>query len=169
MSSPRYPAGTGSVAAIAGHPMHPMVVPLPIGALVLALAADIAYFVTENPFWAEGAKWLLLAVLVTGALAAILGIIDLVSLARARRMIIALAHGGGNAVMLAITLANYLTRPEQAAGEPMIGGFILTVLAVALSMVTGWLGGELSFRDGIGVSPGIGDGAGSEPARTPRS
>src|SRR5690606_39328664 len=116
MSSPRYPAGTGSVAAIAGHPMHPMVVPLPIGALVLALAADIAYFVTENPFWAEGAKWLLLAVLVTGALAAILGIIDLVSLARARRMIIALAHGGGNAGMLAINLSNYQTLPDQAAG-----------------------------------------------------
>lgn len=162
MSSPRYPAGTGSVAAIAGHPLHPMVVPLPIGALVLALAADIAYFVTENPFWADGAKWLLLAVLGTGALAAILGVVDLVSLARARRMGIALAHGGGNAMMLVITLANYLMRPEQATGEPMIGGFILTVIAVALSMVTGWLGGELSFKHGIGVSPGVGGNTGHE-------
>lgn len=165
MASPHYPSGTGSVAAIAGHPLHPMMVPLPLGALVLALAADIAYFVTENPFWAEGAEWLLLAVLVTGALAALLGIIDLISLQRARSMGIALAHGGGNMVMLAITLANYLMRPDQVSGEPMIGGFILSVIAVALSMVTGWLGGELSFKHGIGVSPGVGGNTGSGTAR----
>lgn len=164
-TGPRYPSGTGSVAAIAGHPLHPMVVALPIGALVFALAADIAYLVTENPFWAQGAAWLLLAVLMTGALAAVLGLIDLLSLPRARTMGIAIGHGVGNLMVLAITLVNYLLRIDQVAGEPMLSGFILTVVAVALAGLTGWLGGEMSFRHGIGVSPSIGGAADPDTAR----
>jgi hypothetical protein len=62
-----YPSGTGSIVAIAGHPLHPMAVSLPIGALILALGADIGFWITQNPFWVYAATWLLLAALVKGA------------------------------------------------------------------------------------------------------
>lgn len=162
MSSPRYPAGTGSVAAIAGHPLHPMIVPLPIGALVLALAADVALMVTANAFWAQAAVWLLLVTLVTGVAAAIVGFIDLMSIRRARSMGIGLAHGVGNLLVLFITGANYLLRVGGTENVASDYGILLSGAAVLLTVVTGWLGGELVFRHGIGVTRRVGGPAPAE-------
>lgn len=157
----RYPSGTGSIVAIAGHPLHPMVVPIPIGALILALAADIGFWITQNPFWTSAATWLLLATLVSGAVAAVLGVIELMGLGRARTLGIGLAHGAGNILLLALTLWNYrlhLGTPEQAYPY----GLIISAVAVVLVMLTGWLGGEMSFRHGVGVSRRIGAGEGGD-------
>ncbi|MBX6368656.1 MAG: hypothetical protein IRZ04_11785, partial [Rhodospirillales bacterium] len=62
-----------SRAAIAGHPIHPMLVPFPIAFLVGALVVDLAFASTGDPFWARAGFWLLLAGIVTGAAAAVFG------------------------------------------------------------------------------------------------
>ncbi|HEX6957370.1 MAG TPA: DUF2231 domain-containing protein [Ferrovibrio sp.] len=166
MAAPKYSAGTGSAVAIAGHPLHPMVVPLPIGSIALALCADIAFMVTRNPFWSAAAFWLLVAALISGAVAALLGLIELIRLHRAHHLRIGIAHGIGNAIVMGLVVANLFLPRGTAPDSAYPWGLVLSVAAVLLVMVTGWLGGEMSYRHGIGVAASVGseDAASGQPA-----
>lgn len=147
------PDSVKSTAAIMGHPLHPMIVPLPIGALVGVLLSDIGYASTQNPFWVEASRWLLLAGLITGALAAVLGLIEFLTIPYVRSKSAAWVHFLGNGVALVLSLVNLLSRPgEDQAGVPD-GGLLLSLVVVLILLVTGWLGGELSYRYRVGVVP----------------
>src|SRR3954470_10703302 len=65
-----------STASIAGHPIHPMLIPFPVAFFVGTLAVDVAYYFSGNPGWVTGSIWLLGAGLIMAALAAIAGLID---------------------------------------------------------------------------------------------
>jgi uncharacterized membrane protein len=147
------PDSVESKAAIAGHPIHPMLVPLPIGFLVAALISDIAYLNTHTAFWAEASRWLLIAGFVSGLLAAIFGLIDFLSISYVRSRTAAWVHFLGNLLMLIITLANFLMRSSGAGATVTSTGMILSLIQVLILVVTGWLGGELSYRYRIGVLP----------------
>jgi uncharacterized membrane protein len=167
MNNPKYPSGTGATAAILGHPLHPMLVMLPVASLVGAALCDWIYLYTGNSFWATGSFWLIAAGLVTGVVAAGAGIVDFMSVERARTMGIAWAHAIGNVVALGFVLVNYLVRRDNPADPPMHAIAISSGVFVAL-MITGWLGGELTFRHGIAVSRGIGGHSDDEnPDLTP--
>ena len=84
MSKRAYPNGSGSVVAIFGHPLHPMVVPLPIASLLGVLLSDLAFVGSHDTFWSRLSFLLLVAALVSGALAACLGLLEAVSVRRAR-------------------------------------------------------------------------------------
>ena len=143
-----------SVLAVRGHPVHPMLIPFPIAFLVGALVTDIAAVVTGDPFFPRMSAWLLGAGLVTGALAAVPGFVDLVLLERARRSVAGLVHAVGNAVVLALSAVNLALRligDLEAAVAPW--GVALSAVVALLLGVTGWLGGELSYRHLIGVAP----------------
>ncbi|MCW6513266.1 DUF2231 domain-containing protein, partial [Lichenifustis flavocetrariae] len=142
--------GTGSVAAIKGHPLHPALVPITIGMYVAAACADVAFARTGDPFWALGTRWLLLGTLVSGAAAALPGMIDFAAIDRAHKLHAAWAHAVGNLIFLGITAVNYSWR--QANVELGSSGLILTLVGLVLMFVTGWLGGEMSYCHGIGVS-----------------
>jgi uncharacterized membrane protein len=142
--------GVKSTAAIAGHPIHPMLVALPIGFLVGALLSDIAFARNEDEFWALASLWLIRAGFVTGALAAVFGLIDFLTIQRARRLD-GWIHFIGNAIGLLLTLANWLVRQGDPVGGVMPTGLALSVIVVLLLGVTGWFGGELAFRYKIGV------------------
>jgi uncharacterized membrane protein len=168
MYNPKYPSGTGATAAIAGHPLHPILVTIPIAALVGACVADWLFFSTGNGFWALAAYWMLLSGLAVGLLAAITGVIDLLSVERARTMGIGWAHGIGNVIALALTLGNFLIRRDNPEVPPFPQGLILSTVVFAILVVTGWLGGELAFRHGVGVSRGVGGHSQTEnPDLTP--
>jgi uncharacterized membrane protein len=64
-----------STAQVAGHPIHPMLVPLPIASFIGALVTDVAGKVTGDPAWSRASRWLLGAGLVTslGAAAGLVG------------------------------------------------------------------------------------------------
>ena len=70
MSNPK------STAQIAGHPIHPMLIPFPIACFVLTFISDLAFWKTSNDFWASASLWLLGVGLVMAALAAVMGLID---------------------------------------------------------------------------------------------
>jgi len=70
MANPR------STASIAGHPIHPMLVPFPIAFFVSAFVADLIVWQTGSQAWATASVWLLGAGLVMAALAATMGLID---------------------------------------------------------------------------------------------
>jgi uncharacterized membrane protein len=153
---PHYPAGSGTVAAIGRHPLHPLLVPLPIGFLVGALVADIAFAASADAFWARGAFWLLIGGVVTGLLAGLAGIIELLGVQRARSMTSAWIHGLGNIVALVLAVVNIALRWSDHVGPADSTGLVLSLLVVAILAVTGWIGGELSYRHGVGVSDNIG-------------
>src|SRR3954471_17500016 len=89
-----------STAAVGGHPIHPMLIPFPIAFLCGALATDLAFWGTGDSFWARNSFWLLAAGLVTGVLAALFGLIDFLTIPRARSLAAAWVHFIGNDVVL---------------------------------------------------------------------
>jgi uncharacterized membrane protein len=155
----RYGSGAGSVAAIAGHPLHPLVVPLVIGLYTAAVIADVAFVRSGDAFFARGAGMLLLGTLMAGALAVLPGLIDLLAIPRARRLPAAWVHGVGNLVFLVLVGWNYAHRQSEPLPVDAQMSFNLSLLGLAVLLVTGWLGGELSFRHGVGVSPEVGTGS----------
>jgi uncharacterized membrane protein len=143
--------GVRSRAALFGHPLHPMIVPFPMAFLVGAFAGDIAYWRTENPLWSSMSTWLIMAGLVMGMLAAVLGFIDFIGIKRVRRGLTGWTHMIGNILVMAISLINLMHRLGDTEGGVLPLGLILSAVVVAILMVTGWLGGELVYRHKIGV------------------
>lgn len=141
---------TRSRAAIAGHPLHPVVLPFPFVFLTSTLVSDALLLFTGDGFWARASLYGLLAGLVTGVLAAILGLIDFSSIRAARSHRVGWLHGVGNLVVLLLAAINLVTRwgqPEAITPLPLV----LSLLSTLLLGVTGWAGGELAYRHKIGV------------------
>ncbi len=140
-----------STASVSGHPVHPALVPIPIGLLTAAAASDLAHLVTGDRFFARASRWLLAGGFAGGVTAAVPGLIDFATI-RAARGPVGIAHAGGNATILGITAASLLLRRESA-DRVHLGAVALSMLAAVLVAGTGWLGGELVFRKRIGVVP----------------
>jgi len=159
---PHHDEGVTSNAAIGGHPLHPMMVPFPIAFLGAALGTDLAFRATRDPFWARSSSWLLLAGAGTGVAAGALGAIDYMTIGRARRPA-GHAHAAGNLLAIGLAALNWgLRRRDPVRGAE--GGLALGLSAATAGIlgVTGWLGGELSYRHKIGV---VGHEAGADQRR----
>jgi uncharacterized membrane protein len=150
-AQPSAAAEIHSQAAIARHPIHPMLVPFPIGFLVGMLVADLVFVRTQDIFWATGAYWLGVAGLITGGAAAIFGAIDFFSKPQIRRLSVAWVHLLGNLAVMAVTLINVLIRVNNRLDTIQPTGLALSVLVVVLMIITGWCGGEMVFRYRVGV------------------
>jgi uncharacterized membrane protein len=137
-----------SKAAIWGHPIHPILIPFPIASLVGVLVTDLVYTFTGDLFWANASRWLLLAGLVTGAAAGAVGAIDYFGIREVRRNTSAMAHGLGNVTALLLSLVNLTGRLDDPANTSIA----LSLIVALILGITGWLGGELSYRHKIGVN-----------------
>ena len=149
-------SGTGSVASIKGHPLHPMLVPFVIGLYFAATLADLWFAASGDPFWGRGASLLLLGTIWAGLVAALPGIVDAMFLGRARRLSITWMHAAANGLFLVVTTLNYVMRQPDPTATHGGAALTLTIAGFALLGFSGWLGGEMSYRHGIGVSPAIG-------------
>jgi uncharacterized membrane protein len=141
-----------STAALFGHPIHPMLIAFPLAFLVGVLATDLAFWGTADAFWARASLWLVGAGVVTGAVAAIFGLIDFFTIARAREHAMGWIHFLGNATALLLSLFNWLLRLDDPAAAVLPWGLVLSLVVAAILGVTGWAGGELSYRHRIGVT-----------------
>ena len=142
-----------SVAQIAGHPLHPAVVPLPIGMFVGSFVADLAYARSHDRFWAKTAHALAAGGVGTGLLAGALGATDLLGRERIRDRGSAWIHGVGNLAAVGLGVASIALRRDRQPNVVVPRGLALSSAIVAILGVTGWLGGELVFRHRIGVVP----------------
>lgn len=146
-----------SPASIAGHPVHPMLIPFPIALWVFSLVADVIYLWRGNPVWRDYiAFYTLLAGIIGGAAAAVPGIIDWLSLKDREVVKVANWHARLNVIALLIFAASFYLRTTSGAG--LIGRsytipLALSVLGVILITISGWLGGELVFKHGVAVNP----------------
>jgi uncharacterized membrane protein len=149
---PRMP----SRAAIAGHPIHPMLVPFPVAMLALAPVADVVWALGGGVFWAQAAWWLLLGGLVTSAVAALAGAVDFATIKQARQHREGWYHLAANVGVIGLTVVNLLVRAGDREGAILPGGIILSLVTFGLLCMSGWYGGELAYRYEVGV---VGDGA----------
>jgi uncharacterized membrane protein len=145
------PEPVEAVAAVDGHPLHPVVVPLPIGSFVGAFLCDLAYARTHDAFWARGARILTGAGIATGLLAGALGAMDFTGRREIRSHGAAWAHAGGNLTVLALSTVSELARSRQDGRVPA-AAMALSATSAMILLVTGWLGGELAYRERIGVT-----------------
>jgi uncharacterized membrane protein len=161
-----------SKAKLVGHAIHPMLIVFPLGLLGMAVIFDILRLATGNTGFATAAYWNIVAGIVTGLVAAVFGLVDWLAIpAGTRAKAIGLWHGGGNVVVVALFALSWWLRLGSPTHIPSTPAFLLAVVAVLLALVTGWLGGELVERLGIGVDTGANPDAPSSlsgrPASTP--
>ncbi|WP_431203804.1 DUF2231 domain-containing protein [Bradyrhizobium betae] len=141
-----------STAQIANHPIHPMLVPIPIVCFIGALLTDIAYVASAEIMWADFSAWLLVVGVIFGVLAAIAGLIDFLGNRLVRAQAPAWPHLIGNAVVLILATVNALIHTRDAWTSVWPTGLILSVITVLILAVTGWLGWAMVYRHGVGVT-----------------
>jgi uncharacterized membrane protein len=145
-----------SRAKLFGHALHPMLVVLPLGTLVMAVIFDIVGLATGNGDWHQAAFWMIGAGIVSGIIAALPGMVDLYNIpGGTRAKAIGLWHGIGNIVVLLLFgIAWLMRRGEASLLDPGWMPITLGIIAIGLGTITAWLGGELVERLGIGVDQG---------------
>ena len=143
-----------SRAKLFGHPVHPMLIPFPLGLLPTSVLFDLVYLLTGNGKWAEISFWMIAVGVAGGLAAAVFGTIDMARVPDGTR-----AHSVGawhavlGASLLVLFAVSWLLRlgaPEGPGAVPIF----LSLLGAGLAGLTGWLGGELFARLGVGVSEG---------------
>lgn len=143
-----------SHAMVLGHPIHPMLITFPVGLLATGVLFEIVGLLGGGTTWMLVAFYLVAAGVIGGLLAGVFGFVDYLNVpANTRAKSIATMHGTGNVAMLvlfAIAWFLWMPTPRHIGIAPAI----LTFVAVTIIAVTGWLGGELVDRLGVGVDPG---------------
>jgi len=140
-----------STAAIAGHPLHVMLVPVPVTCFVGTLLTDITYWQTADMQWANMSAWLLTIGLLVAVLAVIAGLIDFLGDRRIRDLRSAWIHAAGNAAALIAAIFNAFIHSRDAYTSVVPTGLTLSVITVLILAVTGWHGWSLVHRHGVGV------------------
>jgi len=149
-------SGVPSTVAIAGHPLHPLIVTFPIAFLASAPISDLAYWWTKDMFWAQASWWLILIGLGAAVLAAITGMLDFLRIERVRKRSAGWAHMILNISSMILTIINLLLRSGNISGAILPLGLVLSIVVAALLGLSGWFGAELVFRHKVAVI-GYGD------------
>lgn len=141
-------------AKILGHPIHQMLIVFPLGLLATSFFFDLARIFLHNDQFGVVSQWMIFAGVIGGLVAAVFGLIDWLAIPNGTRAKnIGMLHGFGNVIVTGLFAASwFLRRPNPA--EPPLVTVVLSAVAVCLALVTGWLGGELVDRLGVGVDDG---------------
>ena len=144
-----------SRARFLGHPIHPMLVVIPLGLFIAAAVLDALYYWRGETLFATISYFNIAGGILGGLLAAVFGLRDWLAIpsgTRAKR--IGLMHGATNVLVVLLFAAAWLARtafPDYAPSPFVLG---VEAAAIALAMLGGWLGGELVDRLGVGVDDG---------------
>lgn len=144
-----------------------MLIVFPLGLLATATVFDGLRAATGKRRWAEVGHYMIGAGVVGGLVAAVPGTVDYLAIpgnTRAKR--IGLLHGLGNVVVTGLFGASWLARRKNT-GKPSASALTLSAGGTLLALVTGWLGGELVERLGVGVHEGAHSNAPSSLSERP--
>lgn len=142
-------------ASINGHPVHPMLVTIPIGLWIFSLAADVIYFgrLTSNPdLWRNIAFFTMAGGIAGALLAAVPGFIDLLSVQDKGLRKIGIIHMVLNLFTVALYAVNWILRLTQATDLAL--PFVMSIVGVLVLFVSGWLGATLVHEHRMGVTEG---------------
>lgn len=137
-----------STAKIGGHPIHPMLIPFPIVCFILTFVLDVLYARGDTGL-ADASKWLLIIGLVMAALAAVTGLTDFLGEKRIQGPD-AIKHMLANVTAVVLELVNLVLRWNNPDFIGSTGVYISGVVVLIL-VYSGWKGGDLVYRHGMGV------------------
>jgi uncharacterized membrane protein len=154
-------------ATIKNHPIHPMLVSFPIGFWTGSLISDVLYFATDNDFWTQMGTTLIGFGIIGALSAAVFGFLDYLTAPMSSKIKrTATKHMLLNLGITMTYTINYFLRarsPETPAG------YVLSAIAIAALLYSGWLGGDLSYEHRVGVKEPVeepGSGRPQDRART---
>ncbi len=144
-----------SRAKLFGHPIHPMLIVFPLGLLGSAVIFDVIYYITSSALAAAASYYNIAAGIIGGLVAAVFGLRDWLAIPGATRAkSVGLWHGLGNVVVLLLFAVSWWLRRDTVDHAPSVMAFVLGLLGLGVSAVTGWLGGELVYRLRVSVDDG---------------
>lgn len=148
---------------VAGHPIHPMLVTIPIGLWVFSMICDFVFLYTGDSRWAVTAYFSLGGGIIGALIAALPGLLDLLSLHddKARRM--GTYHLVLNLAIVVVQAANFWLR-MQDDGNAAVLPRAISMVAVAALIISGWLGGHLVHVLGVTQPQNAGETAASRDA-----
>lgn len=138
-------------ASVAGHPIHPMLIVFPVGLLVFSLICDLLALFTPDPLIVYTvALYTMVGGFIGALVAAVPGFIDFLSISDEDVKKIAVVHMILNLVVVVLYGINIWLRVNgsELNGMPLL----LSVIAVGLLGISGWLGGSMAYRHGVGVN-----------------
>jgi uncharacterized membrane protein len=141
-----------------GHPFHPMLVTVPIGAWVSSLVFDIAARAQSDgsTTLVDGAHWLLLIGVVGALVAAVFGLLDLLGIPRHTKAFrTGVTHLTLNLLIVGLFVVDFAWRhgdDHTSMTKASVGQLSLSIVALVLLGISGWLGGRLSYRFGVRVA-----------------
>jgi nitrite reductase/ring-hydroxylating ferredoxin subunit/uncharacterized membrane protein len=135
-----------------GHPLHPAITDVPIGAWLIAVLFDIVWLVspTVNSWAARGAEVAVLIGVLGAIGAAATGLADWSDSYGGERTI-GLYHAGLNSLALLLYLISLVLRLGVPTGESIVAA-ILGFLGLTSVLVAAYLGGNMVFAKGTGVN-----------------
>ncbi len=142
---------TESRIALAGHPLHAMLVAFPIALTMSVFGADLLYWWTGDAFWARAAGWAAFGAFLMGVIAGITGTVELLIVRGIRNRSASWTHFILAVMLLSIMGANWAYRIGDYEAAVLPFGLILSAIAAGLTAVTGWHGGKLVFDYQIGT------------------
>lgn len=137
-----------------GHPIHQMLIVFPLGLLGGSVVFDVLAMATNSGGLADASYYMIAAGVISGLIAAPFGLVDWLGIpSETRAKTVGAIHGIGNVVVVALFGGSWLLRGvDPLAPSGMALG--LSFAGFLLALVTGWLGGELVDRLGVGVDAG---------------
>lgn len=153
---------------VAGHPFHPMLIVFPLGLLGTAAIFDILSLFIKAPVLSVVSFWMIAAGIVGGLLAAIFGFLDWLGLeSGTRAKTVGGWHGLGNFTIVVLFAVSWLLRRGEPGNVPTTPALVLSLVGFALSLITGWLGGEMVYRLGVAVDQRANENARSSLSGAP--
>ena len=151
-------------ARIAKHPIHPMLIAFPVALYVATVVSLFVHIATVDPFWYRVAMWTNISGVVMAAVAAVPGLIDLLSLPRhTRARATGWRHAAFNVLSLVLFAISAVMLYRKAGNsfylEPGIyrvdvtAPLALSVLGVLSTAVAGYLGWTLVQTHHVGIKP----------------
>jgi uncharacterized membrane protein len=136
--------------AVAGHPVHAMMVHFPIALVISTLGIDVLYWWSNDPFWIQVSVWSTGGAFIAGVLAALAGTAELLLVPGIRIRVASWNHAVVAMVLLAVVATNWGLR-LNLPGEVLPHGLLLSLLASLVTVFAGWHGGKLVFDHGVGL------------------
>ena len=137
-------------ASIAKHPIHPMLVAIPIGLWIFSMAADLIFlFGWGSLMWKTVALYTIAGGIVGALMAAVPGFIDFTSITDRRVRKIAVSHMVANLTVVVLFGLSFWLRLVNPLGRLPIA---VSAIATVLLVLGGWLGGHMVFVHGMGVA-----------------
>jgi uncharacterized membrane protein len=137
-------------ASFKNHPSHPILVALPIGLWIFSLVSDLIFKFGFGPaVWSDVAFYSIAGGIVGALIAAIPGLIDLLSITNPKSKSIGIYHMVINLLAVGLYCLNLWLRMQRSPGDNL--PIALSVVGIVFITISGWLGGELVYVRGVGV------------------